>query len=111
METWRENLTISLTLNHPASDDITCKVLKIENGSYKGPEKVGNFKWEIEMTSTKDSPGGPNTTIDIEISDGSVIKDAGEDSEKAETEGEKAEGEKAEGEKAEGEKAEGEKSE
>jgi len=85
METWRENLTISLALNHPISDDITCKVLKIENGSHKDPNKIGNFKWEIEMTSTKDSPGGPITSIEIEVSDGSEIKKDSEESESTES--------------------------
>lgn len=86
METWRNTMTISLALNHPISEDITCSVKKIENGTHKGPDKVGNFKWEIEMTSTKESAGGPNTTIEIEIGDGSESpkKEETEETEKSE---------------------------
>ena len=71
VEHWRNNITISLALNQPIGDDKTCTVKKIENGTAGDPKQVGNFKWEIEMTSTKESPGGPITTIEIEVSDGS----------------------------------------
>ncbi len=66
IEDWRNTTTISIALNHPIGDK-TCTVKKIENGTNKGPDKVGNFKWEIEITSTKEKMSGPNTTIEVEV--------------------------------------------
>jgi hypothetical protein len=61
-------VTISLALNQPIGDKV-CKVTKMENGSYKGPNKVGNFKWEIELTSNKEKYADPMANIEIEVAE------------------------------------------
>ena len=72
IEEWRKSITLSLALNYPIGDK-TCKVTKIENGTCSGPTKVGNFKWELEITSNHETWQDPNnTTFSVEISDNSV---------------------------------------
>ena len=66
IESWKNVVTISLALNHPIGDKV-CKVIKCENGTYNGPTKVGNFKWEVEITSNKESVSSPNASIEIEV--------------------------------------------
>lgn len=67
VETWKNAVSISVCLNEPIGDDKVCTVAKIENGKSDGPKQVGNFKWELEITSTKDETSEPRTTIEIEV--------------------------------------------
>ncbi|MGE5344248.1 MAG: hypothetical protein ACM3SY_22505 [Candidatus Omnitrophota bacterium] len=62
-----KNITLSIALNQPVGSNKECKVTKMENGSYKGPNPVGNFKWEIEITSGKEKAADPAANIEIEI--------------------------------------------
>lgn len=69
IEYWRKSITVSIALNKPVDGKI-CKVENVENGTVKGPEKVGNFKWELEITSDYETWQDPNnTTFSVEISD------------------------------------------
>lgn len=68
IESWQKIVTISFAINHPIGNK-TCKVNKMENGTYKGPTQNGNFKWEVEITSNKESYSSPNANIEIEICD------------------------------------------
>ncbi len=69
IESWRKAVTISLALNKQIAKKV-CKVKKIENGTVKGPNQVGNFKWELEITSSKETYSDPNnTSIELEITD------------------------------------------
>jgi len=63
----QKTITLSVALNLPIGDNKECKVTKIENGTYKGPNKVGNFKWEIEFTSGKERAADPAASIEIEV--------------------------------------------
>jgi len=65
VNTYHKSVTFSLALNHPIGDDKTCKVTKIENGTVNGPNKVGNFKWEVEVTA--EEGGSAVTTVEIEV--------------------------------------------
>ena len=70
IESWRKSVTISLALNQQIGDKKKCNVTKIENGTYNGPTQVGNFKWELEITSSKEEYSDPNnTSFEIEITD------------------------------------------
>ncbi len=62
-------ITLSIAINHPIGDNKECKVTKMENGAYKGPNQVGNFKWEIEVTSGKEKAADPSASITVEIVD------------------------------------------
>jgi len=66
-ESWRNTITISMAVNKPIGDTKICKVTKMEGGKNNGPTKINNFKWEIEITSSKESYNDPNASIEIEI--------------------------------------------
>lgn len=69
IESWKNNIKMTIAVNHPIGEEKQCKVTKVEQGSCSGPNKVGNFKWELEVTSTKESYKDPNTAVEVEISD------------------------------------------
>jgi thiamine pyrophosphokinase len=70
IESWKNTVTITVAVNHPIGDEKQCKITKIENGTCSGAKKINNFKWELEITSTKESMSDPNNTaIEVEISD------------------------------------------
>ncbi len=69
IESWRKSVTISLALNEQIGDKI-CKVSEVENGTVNGPNKLGNFKWEVEIISKYETWQDPkNTSFSVEISD------------------------------------------
>lgn len=68
INTWHESITIRLVVNHPISDDQTCKVTKIENGTTNGPTKVDNFRWDIEIQGSKEG-GATVTNFELEVTD------------------------------------------
>jgi len=65
INTYDKSVTFSLTLNHPIGEDKNCKVTKIENGSVNGPNKVSNFKWEVEVIA--EEGGTASTAVEIEV--------------------------------------------
>ena len=69
MESWRNNVTVIVAVNHPIGDEKKCSITKIENGTCDSANKVNNFKWELEITSTKEKNSDPNTSIEVEVSD------------------------------------------
>ena len=69
-ESWQKSIILTVAVNSPIDDKKTCKVTKMEGGTYNGPTKVGNFKWEVEMISSKESYSDPNASIEIEVSEG-----------------------------------------
>jgi len=70
IESWKNTVTITVAVNHPIGDEKQCKLTKTENGTCEGAKKINNFKWELELTSTKESMADPNNTaIEVEISD------------------------------------------
>jgi hypothetical protein len=69
IEYWRKSITISLALNKPTAGKI-CKVASVENGAVNGPTAVGNFKWELEITSNHETWQDPNNTVfSVEVAD------------------------------------------
>jgi hypothetical protein len=68
-ESWQKSITITVAVNKPIDDKKTCTVTKTEGGTCNGPTKIGNFKWEIEMISNKESHSDPNATVEIEVSE------------------------------------------
>ncbi len=68
-ESWQKSIILTVAVNKPIDDKKTCTVKKIEGGTCSGPTKIGNFKWEIEMISNKESYSDPNATIEIEVSE------------------------------------------
>ena len=68
-ESWQKSITITVAVNTPISDKKTCKVTKMEGGTHNGPTKINNFKWEVEMVSSKESYSDPNASIEIEVSE------------------------------------------
>lgn len=72
IEYWRKSITISMALNKPVNGKV-CNVTNVENGSANGPTQVGNFKWELEITSNYETWQDPNnTTFSVEINDSST---------------------------------------
>ncbi|MCP5047225.1 MAG: hypothetical protein GY940_08640 [bacterium] len=70
IDTWRKEVTISIALNQPIEGK-SCKITKTENGTTKGPTKVGDYKWEIEIISGRENHGDPvGTSVEIDVSDG-----------------------------------------
>ncbi len=70
IESWKNNVTITVAVNHPIGDEKQCKIAKIENGTCSDAKKINNFKWELEITSSKESMSDPNNTvIEVEVSD------------------------------------------
>jgi len=63
----KPTITISLALNQPIGTNKECKVTKMENGTHKGPKQIGNFKWEIEITSKKEKAADPSASITVEV--------------------------------------------
>jgi hypothetical protein len=68
-ESWQKSITITVAVNTPIADKKTCNITKMEAGTYNGPTKINNFKWEVEMISSKESYSDPNATIEIEVSE------------------------------------------
>jgi len=66
-ESWQKSITITVAVNTPIADKKTCKVTKMEGGTHNGPTKINNFKWEVEMISSKESYSDPNASIEIEV--------------------------------------------
>jgi hypothetical protein len=69
MESWKNTITIIVAVNHPIDDEKKCNITKIENGTCSGANKVNNFKWELEIISSKEKNSDPNTAIEVEVSD------------------------------------------
>lgn len=68
-ESWEKSITLTVAVNTPIGDTKTCTVKKIEGGTCNGPTKIGNFKWEIELVSNKESPSDPAVTVELEVGD------------------------------------------
>jgi len=62
-----KTITLSIALNEMTGENKICKIAKMENGTAKGPNKVSNYKWEVEITSNKEKVADPSATINLEV--------------------------------------------
>jgi len=70
IESWKNTVTITVAVNHPIGDEKQCKITKIENGTCDAAKKINNFKWELELVSSKESMSDTNNTvIEVEVND------------------------------------------
>jgi len=68
-ESWEKSITLTVAVNRPIDDKKTCTIKKVEGGTTNGPTKIGNFKWEIELISKKESYSDPAVSVEIEVAD------------------------------------------